>query len=65
VSKFCYEQNEAFVIGTKALAKQLAEEGLIEVGENGKNTRSICFGGTNKRVMLLRKDALREILEGI
>ncbi len=65
VSKFCYEQNEAFVIGTKALAKQLAEEGLIEVGENGKNTRSLCFGGTNKRVMLLRKDALREILEGV
>jgi len=36
VSKFCAEQNEVFNITTKALAKQLAEEELIEVTDSGK-----------------------------
>ena len=65
VSKFCADQNEVFTITTKALAKQLAEEELIEVTDSGKNTRSIPFGGVNKRVMLLKKSAVKDILDGI
>ena len=65
VSKFCAEQNEVFTITTKALAKQLAEEGLIEVTDSGKNTRSLPLGGVNKRVMLLKKNAVKDILDGI
>jgi hypothetical protein len=65
VSKFCAEQNEVFTITTKALAKQLAEEGLIEVTDSGKNTRSLPFGGVNKRVMLLKKSAVKYILDDI
>lgn len=64
VSKFCAEQNEVFNITTKALAKQLAEEELIEVTDSGKNTRSLTFGGINKRVMLLKKSSVKEILDG-
>ena len=65
VSKFCADQNEVFTITTKALAKQLAEEGLIEVTDSGKNTRSLPFGGVNKRVMLVKKNAVKNILDGI
>ena len=65
VSKFCAEQNEVFNITTKALAKQLAEEKLIEVSDSGKNTRSLPFGGVNKRVMLLKKSAVKNILDSI
>jgi len=54
-----------FTITTKALAKQLAEEALIEVPDSGKNTRSLPFGGVNKRVMLLRKSAVKNILDSI
>ena len=54
-----------FTITTKALAKQLAEEALIEVTDSGRNTRSLSFGGVNKRVMLLKKNAVKEILDGI
>lgn len=65
VSKFCADQNEVFTITTKALAKQLAEEELIEVTDSGKNTRSLPFCGVNKRVMLLKKSAVKDILDGI
>ena len=65
VAKFCAEQNEVFTITTKALAKQLAEEELIEVTDSGKNTRSLPFGGVNKRVMLVKKSTVKDILDGI
>lgn len=65
VARFCAEQNEVFTITPKALSKQLAEEDLILLTESGKGTRSLPFNGVNKRVMLLRKDAVKEICEGI
>lgn len=54
-----------FTITTKALAKQLAEEALIDVTDSSKNTRSLPFGGVNKRVILLKKTAVKDILDGI
>lgn len=65
VARFCAEQNEVFTITPKALSKQLAEEDLNLLTESGKGTRSLPFGGANKRVMLLRKDAVKKICEGI
>lgn len=54
VKRICSEQDEGFAISAKALAKALADEGLIE-SENGENTRAMRFYGKLKRVMLLRK----------
>ena len=62
VKQMCDTQNEAFDISSKALAKQLAEDGLIEVSGDGKNTRTYRFGNASKRVMFLRKEAVEEIM---
>ena len=58
----CDTQNEAFDISSKALAKQLAADGLIEISGDGKNTRTYRFGNASKRVMFLRKEAVEEIM---
>lgn len=55
VKRLCGEQDEGFAISAKSLAKALADEGLIEPGDNGTNTRTMRFGGRLKRVMLLHK----------
>ena len=62
VKQMCDTQNEAFDISSKALAKMLAADGLIEVGGDGKNTRTYRFGNVSKRVMFLRKEAVEEIM---
>ena len=58
----CGEQDEGFAISAKSLAKALADEGLIEPGDNGTNTRTMRFGGRLKRVMLLRKDKANKLV---
>lgn len=62
VKRLCGEQDEGFAISAKSLAKALADEGLIEPGDNGTNTRTMRFGGSLKRVMLLRKDKANKLI---
>lgn len=62
VKRLCGEQDEGFAISAKSLAKALADEGLIEPGDNGTNTRTMRFGGRLKRVMLLRKDKANKLV---
>ena len=63
VKQMCDIQNEAFDISSKSLAKKLAEDGLIEVGGDGKNTRTYRFGNVSKRVMFLKKAAMEETMD--
>ena len=62
VKQMCDTQNEAFDISSKALAKQLAADGLIEVSGDGKNTRTYRFGNASKRVMFLKKEEVEKIM---
>ena len=62
VKRLCGEQDEGFAISAKSLAKALADEGLIEPGDNGTNTRTMRFGGRLKRVMLLRKEKANKLV---
>ena len=63
VRKLCDDQGEMFSVTPRALLKSLAEEGLIDTAD-GQNTKSVRFGSTTKRVVCLRKDAARRIVEG-
>ena len=63
VRKFCDEQGELFAIGSRALPKALAEEGLTEITD-GENTRSVRFRNGTKRVVCLYKERARQMLEG-
>ena len=49
-------------ISAKSLAKALADEGLIELGDSGTNTRTMRFGGRLKRVMLLHKEKANKLV---
>ena len=62
VKRLCGEQDEGFAISAKSLAKALVEEGLIEPGDNGTNTRTMRFGGRLKRVMLLCKEKANKLV---
>ena len=62
VKQMCDTQNEAFDISSKALAKQLAADGLIEVSGDGKNTRTYRFGNVSKRVMFFKKEEAEKIM---
>ena len=62
VKRLCGEQDEGFAISAKSLAKALADEGLIEPGDNGTNTRTMRFGRRLKRVMLLRKEKANKLV---
>ncbi len=62
VKRLCGEQDEGFAISAKSLAKALADEGLIEPGDNGTNTRTMRFGGRLKRVMLLHKEKANKLV---
>ena len=62
VKRLCGEQDEGFAISAKSLAKTLADEGLIEPGDNGTNTRTMRFGGRLKRVMLLHKEKANKLV---
>ena len=62
VKRLCGERDEGFAISAKSLAKALADEGLIEPGDNGTNTRTMRFGGRLKRVMLLRKEKANKLV---
>lgn len=62
VKRLCGEQDEGFAISAKSLAKALADEDLIESGDNGTNTRTMRFGGRLKRVMLLRKEKANKLV---
>lgn len=61
VKKLCNDQGEGFAISTKALGKALAEEGFINA-DGGENTRSKKIGGKSRRVLLLRKDKVHELM---
>ena len=63
VKRLCDDQNESYTFTSKAIAKALSDEGLIEIGSDGKNTRTLRFGGKSKRVMLLRKEAVTKIID--
>ncbi len=62
VRRLCDDQGEGFSISQRGLLKRLAEEGLIE-GTATQNTKSVRFGGKNKRVMCLRKDCAQKIID--
>ena len=62
VKRLCGEQDEGFAISAKSLAKALADEGLIEPGDNGTNTRTMRFGGRLKRVLLLCKEKANKLV---
>lgn len=62
VKRLCGEQDEGFAISAKSLAKALADEGLIELGDNGTKTRTMRFGGRLKRVMLLHKGKANKLV---
>lgn len=62
VKRLCGEQDEGFAISAKSLAKALVDEGLIEPGDNGTNTRTMRFGGRLKRVMLLHKEKANKLI---
>lgn len=63
VKKLCDEQGEPFNISSKALVKQLAEEGLIKTLPSG-NTVSLRFAGKNRRYIALKKNLTEFILNG-
>ncbi len=63
VKKFCDDQGEGFTISTKALGKALADEGFINT-DGGENTHSKKIGGKSRRVLMLRKDKVRELMGG-
>ncbi len=63
VKKFCDDQGEGFTISTKALGKTLADEGFINT-DGGENTHSKKIGGKSRRVLMLRKDKVRELMGG-
>ena len=63
VKKLCDEQGEIFNISSKALVKQLAEEGLIKTLPSG-NTVSLRFAGKNRRYIALKKNLIEFILNG-
>ena len=61
VKRMCDVQDESFSISAKALAKALFEEGfLLQI--SGKNTGTMRFGSTSRRVMRLRKAAVEEVM---
>lgn len=62
VKKFCEEQDEGFSISSISLGKALAEEGFLNTENCTGNTRTMKFGGKSKRVLLLRKDKVREVV---
>ena len=61
VKKLCDDLGEGFTISTKALGKALAEEGFIHT-DGGENARSKKIGGKSRRVLMLRKDKVRELM---
>ena len=48
------------LLSLKSLAG--CDEGLIEPGDNGTNTRTMRFGGRLKRVMLLHKEKANKLV---
>lgn len=61
VKKFCDDQGEGFTISTKALGKALVDEGFINT-DTGENTRTMRFGSKTKRVILLRKEMVENVM---
>lgn len=62
VRKLCDEQGESFSVSSSALLTELENDGLLERASNGERTRSVKVGGTNKRLMLLFKNKVAEIV---
>lgn len=60
VKKLCADQGESFPFTPKALAKALAEEGLIKTTSTG-NTVSIRYCGKNMRFIALEKSKAEAI----
>ena len=62
VRRLCEDSGESFTITPKALLKQLAEEGLIEMTDN-RATRLIRINGKPKRLVCLIKERAESIAE--
>ena len=62
VRRLCEDSGESFTITPKALLKQLAEEGLIEMSDN-RATRLIRINGKPKRLVCLIKERAERIAE--
>lgn len=62
VRKLCDEQGENFSISSSALLTELENDGLLERAPNGERTRSVKVGGTNKRLALLFKSKVEEVV---
>ncbi|MBR4206627.1 MAG: hypothetical protein IKQ92_14230 [Clostridia bacterium] len=63
VKRFCENSNQSFTLSSKALSKQMREEGLLDA-RGTANTESIHIGTRSVRVCKIRKDEVRKILEG-
>ena len=63
VKRFCENSNQSFTLSSKALSKQLREEGLLDA-RGSSNTESIHIGKKSVRVCRIRKAEVQKILEG-
>ena len=64
VKKFCENSNQSFTLSSKALSKQLKEEGLL-VPFGASNSDSIKILKKNVRVVRLRKAEVQKILSSV
>ena len=62
VKKLCREQGEDFPFSGKQVAAALASENVIE-SKDGKNTFTRRFGGKSKRVMIMYRERISQILK--
>ena len=63
VKRFCENSNQSFTLSSKALSKQLREEGLLDA-RGSSNTESIHIGKKSVRVCRIRKAEVQKILDG-
>ena len=63
VKRLCDQQGETFAISSKALAKALAEEGIVKKG-SAQNTVQVRFAGKQRRFIALKKNLVEYIVSG-
>ena len=62
VSRLCREQGEDFRYSSKEVSAELASENII-VSKDGKKTFSRRFDGEHKRVMIMSKQKVEEVMK--
>lgn len=55
VRRLCEEQGESFSVSARTLLSQLHDEGYLEIGGDGKRTRTLNLGGNYVRVAFVKK----------